>query len=508
MARYRVGLETRDRILAATRDLLAEGGLEGATLKAICEQAGIQPGSFYNLFGSKEEVVLTVVRQAITAVDPDPSGTGSDTVFDLVAAYVRFITEEEPLARVYLRMAVGGALTDRAMAGRVLRHHQARVLASPRRWTVPLPAPTTRCAPRRWWRRSTVTPCSRCSIPGFDFAMHAERLVADGTLSAAEARSLSVHSNFDGMLKLPSRETGGDGSLPVEPSGHRVQPLRGAPDPGPARSPSVSDLDEGTMRAALAESRAAGPKRVGRQLRRRRPNRVWCWMDGEVELPRRDQGAAWRRCVTEDGTASGSPRNSAGSGSHVPSSGRSRSCCSAPIPRPCSMPRGRCSPGLLLDEGTPEQQQMAALMIERGWAGSMVLTEPDAGSDVGAGTTRAVHVEGDMWHLEGVKRFITGGEHDGAENIIHLVLARPVGAGPGTKGLSLFMVPKWLVEPDGSLGERNGIFATRVEHKMGLKGSTTCELTLGAGRSVCRLTWSAGSTTGSDRCSGWSSTPG
>ncbi len=112
----------------------------------------------------------------------------------------------------------------------------------------------------------------------------------------------------------------------------------------------------------------------------------------------------------------------------------------------------------------------------------MVLTEPDAGSDVGAGTTRAVHVEGDLWHLEGVKRFITGGEHDGAENIIHLVLARPVGAGPGTKGLSLFMVPKWLVESDGTLGERNGIYATRVEHKMGLKGSTTCELTLGADR--------------------------
>ncbi len=137
---------------------------------------------------------------------------------------------------------------------------------------------------------------------------------------------------------------------------------------------------------------------------------------------------------------------------------------------------------LLNDEGTPEQRRIAALMMERGWAGSMLLTEPDAGSDVGAGTTRAIHVGGDLWHLEGVKRFITGGEHDGAENIIHLVLARPVGAGPGTKGLSLFMVPKWLVEPDESLGERNGIVATRLEHKMGLRGSTTCELTLGADR--------------------------
>jgi alkylation response protein AidB-like acyl-CoA dehydrogenase len=112
----------------------------------------------------------------------------------------------------------------------------------------------------------------------------------------------------------------------------------------------------------------------------------------------------------------------------------------------------------------------------------MVLTEPDAGSDVGAGTTRAHHVEGDIYHLEGVKRFITGGEHDATENIIHLVLARADGAGPGTKGLSLFVVPKYLVNPDGSLGDRNGIFATRIEHKLGLRGSSTAELTLGEDR--------------------------
>ena len=108
-------------------------------------------------------------------------------------------------------------------------------------------------------------------------------------------------------------------------------------------------------------------------------------------------------------------------------------------------------------------------MIERGWAGSMVLTEPDAGSDVGAGVTRAHQVDGNTYHLEGVKRFITGGEHDATENIIHLVLARPDGAGPGTKGLSLFIVPKFLVNPDGTLGERNGIVATRIEHKLGLQ---------------------------------------
>lgn len=134
---------------------------------------------------------------------------------------------------------------------------------------------------------------------------------------------------------------------------------------------------------------------------------------------------------------------------------------------------------VLFDEGTDEQKDFARLWIDKGWAGTMVLTEPDAGSDVGASTTKAVDQGDGTWHLEGVKRFITGGEHDAAENIIHLVLARPVGAGPGTKGLSLFMVPKYLVNDDGTLGERNGVFATNIEKKMGLKGSTTCELTFG-----------------------------
>ncbi len=137
---------------------------------------------------------------------------------------------------------------------------------------------------------------------------------------------------------------------------------------------------------------------------------------------------------------------------------------------------------VLFEEGTEEQRRLAAMMVERGWAGTMVLTEPDAGSDVGAGVTKAVQVDQHIYHLEGVKRFITGGEHDGAENIVHLVLARPEGAGPGTKGLSLFVVPKFLVGPDGTLGERNGIVATNLEKKMGLKGSATCELTLGADR--------------------------
>ena len=134
---------------------------------------------------------------------------------------------------------------------------------------------------------------------------------------------------------------------------------------------------------------------------------------------------------------------------------------------------------VLFEEGTEEQKEFAKLWIERDWGGSMILTEPDAGSDVGAGTTKAVDQGDGTWHIEGVKRFITGGEQDVNENIIHLVLARPEGAGPGTKGLSLFVVPKYLVGDDGSLGPRNGVYATNLEKKMGLKGSTTCEMTFG-----------------------------
>jgi alkylation response protein AidB-like acyl-CoA dehydrogenase len=129
--------------------------------------------------------------------------------------------------------------------------------------------------------------------------------------------------------------------------------------------------------------------------------------------------------------------------------------------------------------GTPEQKKFAQVAIDRKWTATMALTEPDAGSDVGAGHARAFRQSDGTWHVEGVKRFITSAEHDMAENIFHLVLARPEGAGPGTKGLSMFLVPKYLVGADGSPGERNGVYVTGVEHKMGLKASTTCELTFG-----------------------------
>jgi alkylation response protein AidB-like acyl-CoA dehydrogenase len=133
-------------------------------------------------------------------------------------------------------------------------------------------------------------------------------------------------------------------------------------------------------------------------------------------------------------------------------------------------------------EGTEQQKRWAATGLERGWAATMVLTEADAGSDVGAGRTKAIAQPDGSWHIEGVKRFISGGDvGDTAENIFHLVLARPEGAGPGTKGLSLFYVPKYLFDPETfELGSRNGVFATGLEHKMGLKASPTCELTFGA----------------------------
>ena len=135
---------------------------------------------------------------------------------------------------------------------------------------------------------------------------------------------------------------------------------------------------------------------------------------------------------------------------------------------------------VIWDFGTEDQRKLARWMADKRWAATMVLTEPDAGSDVGAGRSRATAQPDGSWHIEGVKRFITGGEHDLTDNIVHLVLARPDGAGPGTKGLSLFVVPKYLVDLEtGALGERNGVYATNIEHKMGFKVSTTCELRFG-----------------------------
>jgi alkylation response protein AidB-like acyl-CoA dehydrogenase len=137
---------------------------------------------------------------------------------------------------------------------------------------------------------------------------------------------------------------------------------------------------------------------------------------------------------------------------------------------------------VLYQVGNEEQKHWAKQGFERNWGGTMVLTEPDAGSDVGAGRTKAVQQPNGTWHLEGVKRFISGADlGELAENVFHLVLARPQGAAAGTKGLSLFYVPKFLFNSETmELGARNGVYVTGVEHKMGLKSSPTCELTFGA----------------------------
>jgi alkylation response protein AidB-like acyl-CoA dehydrogenase len=110
----------------------------------------------------------------------------------------------------------------------------------------------------------------------------------------------------------------------------------------------------------------------------------------------------------------------------------------------------------------------------------MMLTEPDAGSDVGAGRSKAVKQPDGTWHITGTKRFITSGDSDLTDNIIHFVLARPEGGVAGTKGLDLYMIPKFMFDFEtGKLGKRNGVYVTKIEDKMGLNVSATCEMNLG-----------------------------
>jgi alkylation response protein AidB-like acyl-CoA dehydrogenase len=141
--------------------------------------------------------------------------------------------------------------------------------------------------------------------------------------------------------------------------------------------------------------------------------------------------------------------------------------------------------GIIHRNGNERDKKIAQHIVDNGWLTTMVLTEPDAGSDVGAGRTKATPNDDGTWNISGVKRFITSAEGGLSDNIIHLVLARPVGVegvgGPGTKGLSLFIVPKFLFDPETgeSDGERNGVYVTGVEHKMGIRVSNTCELTFG-----------------------------
>ena len=140
--------------------------------------------------------------------------------------------------------------------------------------------------------------------------------------------------------------------------------------------------------------------------------------------------------------------------------------------------------------GTDKQKTLFLKKLYSGeWTGTMLLTEAEAGSDVGALTTTAVKNDDGTYNLTGNKIFISGGEHDLAENIIHPVLARIEGAPAGTKGISLFLVPKIWVEGDGSLGERNDVVCTGIEEKMGIHGNSTCSLALGSKGSAGACFW-------------------
>ena len=132
---------------------------------------------------------------------------------------------------------------------------------------------------------------------------------------------------------------------------------------------------------------------------------------------------------------------------------------------------------MLSHHGSEEQQERyLRKMVSGEWTGTMNLTEPEAGSDVGALRTRAVPADDGTWRITGTKIFITYGDHDLTDNIVHLVLARVPDAPAGTRGISCFIVPKFLVGEDGSLGERNAVTCASIEHKMGIHASPTCVL--------------------------------
>ena len=134
----------------------------------------------------------------------------------------------------------------------------------------------------------------------------------------------------------------------------------------------------------------------------------------------------------------------------------------------------------IMHHGSEEQRQAyLPRMLTGEWTGTMNLTEPQAGSDVGALTTKAEPVGDGSYRISGQKIFITYGEHDMADNIIHLVLARTPGAKPGTRGISMFLVPKFLLNADGTSGERNDVSCVSIEHKLGIHASPTCVLSFG-----------------------------
>lgn len=193
MARYRVGLETRERILVATLEVLAEQGFESTTLKSITDRAGVGAGSFYNLFASKEEAIWEILSNAIAAVDPDPDGLGSETVEDLVNAFIKFVTGDDAvLSGIYLQLA-STALTDDEVAARLRRTQQRRVdrfRAALHREHPDVAADVIAMHAEMLVAALTGMTVRQGYEPSFDFALHARLLSPDPATTLARMQSI------------------------------------------------------------------------------------------------------------------------------------------------------------------------------------------------------------------------------------------------------------------------------------------------------------------------------
>ena len=178
LARYQAGLRTEARIIEATRGL-GEVGLEGTTLKAICEQASVQAGSFYNIFASKEEVIVRVVSEAIAAVAPEADAQAD--VSDLVEAYIQFVTSDPTLAAVYTEIAISGALNNGPMRERIARHHRQRldIFSAAVRRSVPEISPNDAVTRAELLLAALHGLGFHLTLePDFDFTGHARRVAA------------------------------------------------------------------------------------------------------------------------------------------------------------------------------------------------------------------------------------------------------------------------------------------------------------------------------------------
>lgn len=201
---------------------------------------------------------------------------------------------------------------------------------------------------------------------------------------------------------------------------------------------------------------------------------------GQVRTPR-GFGEAWKQLYENGFKTLGVPAEHGGQGAPAALTALVEEILSG------ANPAFNMYPGLafgaaetILECGTPEQgKRYAERMLDGTWGGTMCLTEPHAGSDVGSAKSSAKRLGNGRYAIKGTKIYISGGDHDLAQNIVHLVLARVDGAPPGTKGLSLFIVPKKRIDAGGQVGESNDVAVASIEHKMGINGSATCVLNFG-----------------------------